>query len=244
MASTEYHKQDLEIRKIVIGDQYKADALKTIQNAVQGNQYNPEDVSIVNFEGEIIQFQAETVVTVFTDIAKKVVPGRLTEAVLKESELAVKDAIEKDYNSLALDRNAIRKTAEALLDRDDKGFAADNQFIDLKFWQKDYVVHEPCQTCRATGSVRCQKCAGKGTEFCPRCNGTGRRVCHFCNGSQMVLGPNQQNVQCTTCHGTGKSPCDLCAQKRTIQCKTCAAKGITACPNCHGSAWSSHLYIC
>lgn len=243
MTDTDHHKQDLEIRKVVIGDQYKADALKTIQNAVHGNQYNPDDVSIVNFEGEILQFQAETVVTVLTNISNKTVPGRLTEGVLKENEHAVNDAIQKDYKSLASDRNAARKTADALLGRDDKGFAANNQYLELKYWQKEYVVHEPCQTCRATGTVKCMQCAGKGTEPCPRCHGSGMRACHYCNGSQMVMGPNQQMVQCTTCHGVGKSPCDLCAQKRTIQCKNCAAKGVTACPNCQGNAWSSNLTI-
>lgn len=232
---------DTVIERMKISEDYKEQALEQIKSLVKGNQCDPQSVKLIEFEGEILHFQAETMLNIMSKLTNKRVPGRVQGAVKVDSEIAAKDAMNKAYLTLADDKDMEKQIRDAVLNRPDKGFAV-NEVIALPFWKKDFVVLEPCQTCKTTGNVTCLPCGGKGISPCPRCSGSSMTHCSHCNGSQMVTGPNGQRIQCPICHGRGKVGCNGCNQSGRIQCKTCRSRGTTTCPNCQGNAWSSVIH--
>ncbi len=235
--------QDTSIKSLDISDEYKEEALKQVKSMVKGNKFNPEDVNLEKFEGEILCFQAENMMTILKKLSHKEVAGRVTGPIVVDSDITAKEAINKAYLTLANDKDMERQIREVILNREDKGFALDNNVIPLPFWKREFVIFKPCQTCSATGNVKCLPCSGKGLEQCTRCHGSGMDHCSHCNGAQMIQGPNGNQIQCPMCHGQGRTSCNYCNQTGRIQCKTCRGKGITSCPNCQGNAWSSHIQI-
>lgn len=242
MSDTENTSVDTVIEKIELSEGYKDAALEQVRSLVLGNQFNPDDVVIESFDGEVLNFQAETMLYVFTKDFDKYVPGQLKGPLLVKDENAARDEMTKAYQFIANDVALERQIRDVFLKRDDKGFALDKHQEPLHFIKKQFVVYEPCQTCQATGRVTCQPCSGKGAMPCPRCHGAGVDNCHHCHGAQMVQGQNGQRIACPVCHGRGKTMCSQCQQKGTIQCRTCSARGSTKCPNCEGHAWVSHLF--
>ncbi len=234
--------QDTHIHKLLIDDEYKERALSQVKEMVQGNKYDPEDVKLESFDGEVLQFQCENMLTILRKNTQKIVPGKIESAVKVENESAAHDAMNKAYLTLSEDKDLERKIRSVVLNRSDEGFAANNIIIPLPFWKKDFVVIAPCATCRATGSVKCLPCAGKGQEQCPKCNGSGMGHCSQCHGAQMVQGPNNNKIQCPVCHGNGRTSCTSCNQSGMIRCSTCRTKVVTTCPNCQGHAWASTIY--
>ena len=234
--------QDTKIQKIAIPENYKNDALNTVKLLVKGNQFDPEDIKLEAFEGEILHFQAENMLTIHKKITQKTVPGRLKGPVQLAGESAVHEAIDKSYLSLSGDLAVKRQIRDAILERDDQGFGISNEIVKLPFWKKEFVFFEPCQTCKTSGNVTCLPCHGKGTEICARCNGSGASSCTHCNGAAMIQGPNGNQIQCPICHGQGRTSCNMCNQTGKVECKTCRTKGTTTCPNCQGNAWNSHIY--
>ncbi|MGH1404225.1 MAG: hypothetical protein ACRBDL_08265 [Alphaproteobacteria bacterium] len=235
--------QDTVIHEVKISDEYKDIALKQVRKAVKGNKYDPQNVKLEKFEGALLQFQAENMLTVLKKVTQKKVAGRVQGPVKVENEQAALESINKAYLTLEDDKDTERKIREVVLNRDDQGFAVDNNIIPLPFWHKEFVVFEPCHTCRTTGSVKCLPCDGKGLDRCPRCNGSGMDHCKHCHGAQMVMGQNNQKTQCPVCHGSGRSSCTSCNQSGQVRCATCKSKGITPCPNCNGNAWNSHIFV-
>ena len=235
--------QDTQIHKLVISEAYKEDALAQIKKMVKGNKYDPEHVKLESFEGEILQFQAENMMTILSKVTEKKAPGRIEGPIAVDNEHAAREEMNKAYLALHGSPDTEKKIRELLLKRDDQGFAVHNNIIPIPFWEKQFVMFEPCLTCKTTGSVKCLPCAGKGIDQCPKCNGSGMRPCTNCNGTQLVMGPNNQKVQCTICQGSGRTSCPQCNQTGTIQCRTCRSKGITQCPNCNGNAWNSNIFI-
>lgn len=232
-----------ETHKVEVDEAYKENALNTVKALVKGNGFDPEEIKLESFDGEVLQFRAENILTILTKLSEKQMPGRVEGPIKVDNEVAAKSAIASAYKALSEDRDMERKIREIVLNRDDKGFGVKDDFIPLPFWKKEFVVFEPCQTCKTTGSVKCLPCSGKGLEQCPRCHGSGMGNCAHCNGAQMVNGPNGQRVQCPICHGQGRTMCSTCQQRGSIQCKTCRSRGSTTCQNCNGNAWSSHLHI-
>ncbi|PCI55462.1 MAG: hypothetical protein COB36_07510 [Alphaproteobacteria bacterium] len=235
--------QDTQIHKLALSDEYKENAINKIKKMVEGNKFDPEDVKMEKLEGEILHFQAENILTILTKISHKTVGGRITGPIHVSNEQAVKEAVNKAYIGISHDNNLHRTIREVILNREDQGFAVDNHTIPLPFWKEEYVTYDPCQTCKAKGTIKCHPCGGKGIDQCPRCNGSGMGHCGHCNGSQMIQGPNGNQVQCPICNGQGHISCRSCKQSGQVQCATCRSKGITTCPNCKGNAWISTIYI-
>ncbi len=243
MTNSDQPLQDTEIRNLTIKDEYKEKALAQVKRMITGNKFNPDDIKLEKFEGEVLCFQAENMLTVLKKIGHKKISGRVTGSVVVDNESAAKEAMNKAYLTLSNDTDMQRKIREVVLNREDKGFAVDNNIIPLPFWKKEFVIFEPCHTCSSSGNVKCLPCSGKGLDQCSRCNGSGMEHCRHCNGAQMIQGPAGNKVQCPICHGQGRTSCTYCNQTGRIQCKTCRGKGITTCPNCQGNAWSSNIHI-
>lgn len=234
---------DTQIHKLALSDEYKDNAMNKVKQMVTGNKFDPEDVKLEKLEGEILHFQAENMLTILTKVSHKTVGGRVEGPMQVSNEHAAKEAVNNAYISLTQDSNLHRTIREVILNRDDQGFAADNNIIPLPFWKKEYVTYDPCQTCKAKGTIKCHPCGGKGLDQCPRCNGSGMGHCGHCNGSQMIQGPKGNQIQCPICNGQGHIACRSCNQSGRVQCATCRSKGITSCPNCKGNAWISTIYI-
>ena len=235
--------QDTEIHKVEITEEQKQAALDQVKAMIKGNQYDPEDVKLIKFEGEVLHFQAENMLTIFEKITEKEVPGRVQGPVKVEGETHAKQEMHKAYLTLSTDRDVEKKIRDSIIKRDDKGFAFHDQFIEFSFWRKEFVEFKPCHYCNSTGKVQCQPCRGKGQTHCPRCHGSGMDTCSHCRGMQMVMGQNNQKVQCMVCNGTGKTGCNSCNHSGTIKCPTCRSRGFTTCPSCSGNAVTSHIYI-
>lgn len=234
---------DVETHKIKVDEEYKEQALKKIQELVKGNNCDTEEVKLQTFDGEILEFRAQNTLTVLTKLSEKHIAGRVEGPVKVDNEIAAKAAINSAYKTIKESPDIARKIRDVLVGRDDKGFGISDEFLQLPFFKKEFVIFQPCQTCKTTGSVKCLPCSGKGLSPCPRCQGTGMGNCTHCNGAQMINGPNGDRVQCPICHGQGRSMCTQCQQRGTIQCKTCRSAGVTPCQNCNGNAWSSHIHI-
>ncbi len=243
MSDAENQNSDLEIRKINVSEDYKTDALNQVKAMVRGNQVDPDDVVIESFDGEVLHFQAETMLHVYTKVAEKVVPGQVTGAIRVKDDVSAKEEMAKAYALVGQNQDMVRQIREVVLRRDDRGFALDKEVVPLSFGKKEFVIFDPCLTCKTTGSVSCMRCHGQGFSTCPRCSGSGMCGCSHCNGAQMVQGNGGQKIQCPVCHGRGQAMCGQCQQQGRIQCKTCASKGVTTCPNCDGHAWTSRLFI-
>jgi len=233
----------VETHTIKIDEAYKDEAFKRVQDIIKGNKLGPEDVTLEKFEGEILKFEAQTVLTVTPRVSRKTVGGRVNGPIQVESDAIAHEAISKEFRILREDVPTQEQIKSALLARADKGLGASNVKLDLPFWKKEYVVFKPCNGCKTTGNVRCLPCDGKGVDQCPRCHGSGMEQCTHCNGAQMIQGPNNSRVQCTMCHGRGKTSCRLCSQSGRITCKKCRSSGSTTCPTCNGNAWSSDIHI-
>ncbi len=242
MSDVENTPVDTVTHKIKVSEQYKEDALNQVKALVKGNQYDPNDVKVESFEGEILHFKAETMLHLFTKVHEKDVPGQLSGPQLVKDELAANEEMTKAYVAFADNEGLKRQILDVISKREDKGFALDKDIAPLPFVKKEFVVFEPCQTCKTTGTVSCRHCHGKGVSVCPQCHGAGMDHCHHCNGAQMVQAQNGQNISCPVCHGQGKVICSQCQQQGQIKCKVCASRGATKCPNCEGHAWNSHLY--
>lgn len=234
--------EDTKIHSLSIDHAYKDEALETVRNLVRGNKYNPDHVKLEKFEGEVLQFKAENMLTVLRKDLHKKVSGRTEGPIVVDNETALKEAMTKAYLALHTDRDLERRIRDIVLKRDDKGFGIDKLIIPLPFWKKEYVIYEPCLTCHTQGSTKCIPCSGKGTELCTRCNGSGMSACNHCRGAQMVQAQNGQKIQCPVCNGQGRTSCAGCNQTGKIQCKICRGKGITTCPNCNGNAWVSEIH--
>ena len=241
--TNETQNSDIQVHKLTIDETYKQKAIDQVKTMVTGNNFNPEDVKLEKFEGEILHFQAENMLTILTKTSHKKVAGRAEGPIVVANEAAAKEAMTKAYLSLSKDRDLERKIRDFILKREDGGFAIDNNKIALPFWKKEFVFFEQCLTCNETGTVKCLPCAGKGIDQCPRCNGLGTRNCNHCNGARTVLGPNGGQVSCPTCNGMGETSCTSCNQSGRIKCKTCRSKGVTTCPSCQGKVWTSNIEI-
>lgn len=239
----EPQKHNAEVRSLKIDERLKEDTLKRFRSLVEGNQYNPDDVVLKAFEGEVLQFQAETTMQIATKISKKTVVGRVKGPVQVANQIEADNAIRKEYLKLCDDRDMTRTIREVALKRDDKGFAQQGIVIPLPFWKREFVFFEPCRNCSAKGVIRCQRCAGKGMEPCTECRGSGMAMCIQCRGGQQIVGPQGNKIPCPTCHGRGKMSCRTCQQSGRIQCKVCRTKGETTCTACQGHAWNSQLQI-
>jgi hypothetical protein len=221
---------DIKIHKIEIDDVYKQTAFDKIKKAVRGNGFDPEKIALNRFEGEVLQFQAETMIEMSTSIIEKSIPGRMQGPTIADSEATVKALIQRDYLKARDDASLIESIRNVFINRPDKGFAQDKLTVPLKTWRRSYVIYIPCQSCKSMG-----------TNPCTRCGGAGKQNCHNCNGSQTVMDSHNNRITCIVCAGRGKISCSACRQSGKMQCPPCGGNGVITCHNCKGLAWISHF---
>lgn len=231
------------ITKIPVDPALKEVARQKICAAVEGNKFDPKDVTVHAFEGELLRFTAETVLEIRTKTAEKRQGGKVSGPIAVDNTIALKEAITKEYLKIVESRDMARDIRDMVLKRDDQGFAQENIVMPLNFWKKDFVIYEACQTCRSSGKTQCQKCFGLGWEVCPQCRKRGMIQCSTCGGGQFVATPDGGRKSCPGCHGKGEVPCPLCQRRGEIQCRTCKTKGATQCPVCNGHGWVSNLHM-
>ena len=214
-------------------------AMKQMLEAVKGNGIKADDVEMTKFEGETLEFLAQTELKLMNKNIIKHQMGKVTGPKLLASTEMFQEEADKEMNKIAHSYDVIERMRDAILNREDKGLALSNIKVKLPFLHKDFVVHQPCRPCGAKGQLVCQRCAGKGQESCPRCHGRGSETCPTCAGRQYIQGPNNQNQQCMHCNGTGRTPCSVCHEARQITCSVCKGKTTTLCQQCNGHAFNS-----
>ena len=223
-------------------EQYKKLAVKNLWSVLEGNVIDANEVEITKFEGDIIEFIAVTTLKIKTKTIDRRQSGKVTNLSIVDSEAQLKEIIKKEEHKITHSQDVIKRVKDVVLERKDKGFKVENEFIKLPFLHKSYAKHEPCTSCHSNGRVKCSACHGKGQATCPNCNGSGNITCHHCNGRQYVQGPNNERKQCMHCNGTGRTSCQTCHQSRLVQCKTCGGGGETTCLSCNGHAWNSKIF--
>lgn len=231
-----------QIQELAIDPAYKDKAIQKIKSLVKGNKCDPESITLKEFDGKILHFRAENIITLISKPRSKEVAGRVDGPTKIANEAAAQEAMNNAYLALAGDPDTEKKITGIILNRKDKGFGIDNVYLDLPFLTKEFVSYKQCATCRATGKVMCLPCNGKGRDLCKHCKGTRLAHCTHCHGARQINGPDGQKINCPICHAQGKVGCKKCRETGYIPCKVCASRGETTCPTCQGSAWSSMVY--
>lgn len=226
-----------------IDKEFEGIAQQKIRELVDGNGIKGEDVQFLHFEGVTLQFLATTKLKFRFKTLERVEMGKKSGNItLLSSTQQIREEITKQEQRITHRGDLIKRIQTHLVEsRSDMGYALDGYMIKLPFLNTDYVLHEPCNTCRAKGNITCQRCDGQGYERCTKCQGQGLEICPLCHGSQFIMGPKGRQ-QCTKCHGRGKCSCSLCHERTKIQCSVCKTKGSTTCTVCNGHAWNSHIY--
>lgn len=218
-------------------------SLQNLLSALKGNGIKAEDVQVTKFEGETLEYIAVTILRLKTKVSDKRQAGKVTGPMVLGSAQQIHEAITKEEHKITHSQDVIKRIKDVILERPDKGFGVENEFIKLPFLHKDFVVYEPCNPCRSQGKMPCNRCAGKGSETCPRCNGSGNQVCPDCSGRQFLSGPNGEKRNCMRCNATGREQCSSCNGQRQIQCQTCKGTRTMTCGQCNGHAWISHIHM-
>lgn len=224
-------------------EEFKALALRHIQSLVAGNGVNVKEIAFQDFNGNLLEFQAITKLSLKEHVQEKKQPGKLNGPEVIANATQLKENLAKHIAVIMQDPQAVQHIKDFMMKRDDRGCGLQGEKIDFPFLQKDYVIHDPCQTCRSKGQIPCQRCHATGFEMCPQCQGQGKIVCKHCQGSQFISTP-QGRTPCNHCHGQGRENCSLCQSNRKIQCSVCKTKRTTPCNICNGQAWNSILYHC
>ncbi len=230
---------DTKIHKLVIDEAYQDAALTRIRKMVSGNKLEAEDVKMLSFEGEVLQFQAEIIADIAMIVNKRTSYGRMQGSYVTESEAASRDKMNKEYLALRNEATTIKQVRDIITALPNKGFAKGGMKIPLTFWRKSFVNYQPCTDCKSAGHIRCQRCSGAGSQNCGRCYGSGYCACHTCNGSTTIMDSQRGRIPCPMCNGYGKVSCPPCRQSGKVECATCAGKGNIKCSTCNGSAWLS-----
>lgn len=235
-------REQAHIEKIPVEQAVKDAALEKIRGTVKGNGFDPQHLTMKSFEGELLRFEAETILHIRSRVTEKIVAGRMSGPKACDSLAALKQAMDNEYQNFVQGRDMIRKVREVVLNRNDKGFALNDIIIPLNFWRKDFVRYEPCGHCRSAGKIQCSQCHGQGWENCPQCHRKGRIACATCGGDGKMPGAKGQE-RCPRCNGQGFLVCTRCQQKGEVQCAKCKGQGAMTCPQCQGHAWNSRLSI-
>lgn len=218
-----------------------AKALADLKNLVRGNGLKPDSITLENFEGEVLNFEADEIFKIDPVISEKHTTGRDQGEVVgshSDAQQKIKAAIER----ITRDKELKKQTIAILKKRPDLGFAVPNQIIRLDRFNKKFVTHEPCGPCESSGKIPCAHCHGHKQIVCHRCHGHRDIQCHICQGTQFINTP-QGRQQCTQCYGRGRINCDMCRQTGEIPCPKCKSMGQLPCTQCAHTGWHSHVYL-
>ncbi len=215
-------------------------ALGRVRAMVRGNGLNPADVSLEEHDGSVLEFDAVTRLKLGPKIAEKTIKGRHTGGEVVASVPEVQKAITREIDKATKDPGVAKMVFDALMKRADKGYFLQNFRVPLNKLQKDFVRHDGCSSCNASGKVPCPNCKALGYTPCKQCRGEKYEICPECRGIRFIQGPNGQ-TKCHRCHGQGRISCTMCRQTGQIDCKFCKRTGKSVCKQCDGAGWMSYI---
>lgn len=219
-------------------------ALKRMQGLVRGNGLSINDVTLGTEDNNVTvktyRFSARTSLKLVSEYGVKTEPGRNTKAELMPSQAEFNKAL----SQTVIDARSIPERRKQIIDfifsRADKGFGIKDQRIKFHELNRDFVQHEKCVSCKASGRISCGKCHGHGLLTCINCQGRRQVVCPRCRGTTKInsaKGP----IACQFCRSDGKINCPKCTGRGQTKCPSCAATGALQCQPCAGTGCISHL---
>ena len=211
-----------------------AKALSRIRRVAKGNGVPMKSIHIIKDNSETIVCEAITHIDLEHDIKEERRNGAHQIGELIEDPTALPAMIEK----VAADaiKNSAMRTAltNVLLERPDKGFSIHAEYFNVDTLNKDYCVHQPCNTCQGQAQVACRSCNGQKMEQCNQCHGRTAINCNFCHGGGFIKGPKGDQIQCNRCFGKRQIKCPLCRSQGKIPCRGCKGAGSAKCNDCAG----------
>lgn len=214
-------------------------ALDRVKSVAAGNGIDPETITLVNFEGEVLHFEARSLFTVKPTVAEKSMPGKEQGEVCgSASDLQIKitTAIEKT----TVNPDIIGYISDVLERRADKGFMIDHLVVKLERLAKKFVYFNSCTSC-AGGKMLCATCHGAGNSNCPKCHAHRTIVCPMCRGTKVSRQKDGSMGTCRKCNGHGEAPCTACRAQGKIKCMPCQGTGRVQCPKCTGTGIISEI---
>lgn len=217
------------------------EALALIRKQVTGNGMKPDNIRLKSVEGKTYVFGGHTTVKLSHTTQEGRRPGRLADGQLVKPE-HITQAVQEFTSRSATDYGVRHAVQTVLSERPDHGFGLHGQTIPLKGLNRNFIVHDPCMTCKGAGHKMCANCQGQMRVGCYRCHGQGGVPCITCHGSGRLQTPSAM-LTCQACHGRGLSPCPVCRGERFVNCPDCHAQGRKACESCNGQGWWTRNWL-
>lgn len=222
-----------------VSDEILELAVKQVQAVVKGNGMRGLQVALHDFEGKVLKFEAYEVFHMDPQISEKRVPGKQNGEVAGSAQ-DMRTKMQNVLGKITENPDVKKFTIDMLRKRLDLGFALQGQSISLNTYNKNYVVHEQCNSCAGRKYMLCGVCHGDGRAKCYRCKGAMHVDCPQCNGQRTVAAGSSRKT-CTRCNGNGKIHCPLCHGKGVTRCKNCKGDGRLNCKSCNATGWHSIL---
>lgn len=230
-----------EDRDEALDEKLAHEALAQLRREVTGNGIRPDKVQLKSVTGKTYVFGGQTLVRLSHQTSQGKRPGRLADGQLVKPE-HINDAMQDFIGRSAHDYGVRHAVQTILSERSDHGFGLDGHNIPLKGLNRNFIVHEPCMTCRGSGHKMCANCQGQMRVGCYRCHGQGGVPCVTCHGSGRLQTPSAM-LTCQACHGRGLSPCPVCRGERFVNCPDCNAQGHKPCEGCNGHGWWTRNWL-
>lgn len=210
--------------------------LKVIRAILSGNGLKPDQVKLGEHSLTTIRFAADVRVKLTAKLAKRQAPGRDIKGDVVGDEQSLFAAVDKHINHIMATPALRQPILDLLLKRPDKGYAFNDKKLGFKTMNRQFVMHEACQTCHKSGVVLCNICEGRKQVFCPICKHQREVMCPTCKAEGHVHTQHGQDL-CPTCRGKGRIACKNCGGDGLIKCKNCLATGRVKCRRCTGTGW-------
>ncbi len=216
-------------------------ALRMIQNLCKGNGIKSDNITLVSFQGQMVNLTATTYLEIKPITQEKTLPGRQSAGETVAHRAGALQAIDQMIISAINNGAYKRQMIDIVLKRPDKGLGLpDSTTFSADFLTKDYTWHEPCRTCGGAAKSACPKCQGGARENCPQCLGRTMIPCTMCRGSGTVTGQGGKLQPCSRCHGQRQMACPLCQRTGKVTCRQCHGNGFGACSSCSGSGYFTY----
>lgn len=188
----------------------------------------------------IYHFSARTSVRLMVHTTRRTETGRITKGEILPMGADLSGMTPYVLADIRLNPVKRKQVTDLVVARPDKGFGLKDQNIKIPALQRQFVQHEKCGSCHASGRLGCAKCSGRGAVSCTSCHSRKQIMCPRCRGSGRVHAG--KNISpCQACRGDGRISCPKCAGRGQIKCASCGASGALACGSCAGSGWLSQI---
>lgn len=228
---------DLHEGREAVPDDVLEKAVKLVQAITRGNGLRGLQVALGDFEGAIIKFEAYEIFHMDPQISEKRVPGK-QNGEAAGSVIDMRNRMQAVLAKVTENPDVKKHTIEMLRKRLDLGFALAGQSIALNNYNKNYVVHELCNSCGGRKFMLCGVCHGDGRAKCHRCKGAMQVDCPICHGHRTVAAGNTRRT-CSKCNGNGKVGCSLCEGRGFTKCRNCKGDGRLNCQSCRATGMHS-----